>query len=158
MSITIENLFIGSDHAGYSLKNQLISFLKDNYNLNVNDVGCYSDSPVDYPNIANIVSEGVIAYNENFDHFAEKTIGILICGTGQGMSIAANRHDYIRAGIAWNDEIAKMMREHNSANVLCLPARYLSFEETKKIVHTFLTTPFTNEERHMRRIFSLDRT
>lgn len=137
-------IFIGSDHAGFSLKCELINFLSNNYNGVLYDVGCHDEQPVDYPDISENVCEN-IKLNPN-------AFGILICGTGQGMAMSANRYNIIRAGVAWNAEIAKMMREHNNANVLCLPARYLSFDEAKEILNTFLTTSFTNEERHLRRI------
>lgn len=80
------------------------------------------------------------------------TFGILICGTGEGMCMVANKYEGCRAGIAWKPEIAKAMKEHNNANVLCLPARHLSNEELFEIVDTFLKTPFSNEERHINRI------
>ena len=147
-------IFIGSDHAGFDLKNDVVQFLKHNYDCDVHDVGCKTHDAVDYPIIAQNVCKRIFDHNSGNDDY-ENTFGILICGTGQGMAMSANRQIDIRAGIAWNSDIAKLMREHNNANVLCLPARHLSFDETKNIVDTFLKTLFSSEERHIRRIHLL---
>lgn len=144
------NFIIGSDHAGYDMKADLKEFLHIHFeqefhrkNYSIHDVGCWEKKQVDYPDISKLVCENIQTVND---------VGILICGTGQGMAMSANRHPHIRAGVAWNEEIAKMMREHNNANVLCLPARYMTSQEMEKIVETFITTSFSDEERHLRRI------
>ena len=144
-------LFIGSDHAGFHLKKQIIDFLtQNNTDFIINDVGYYNEESVDYPIIAHTVC------NKVFQSQDGRTFGILICGTGQGMAITANRHMGIRAGIAWNTHIAKMMREHNDANVLCLPARHLTIGGAEEIVSAFLKTPFSGDERHQRRLRLID--
>jgi ribose 5-phosphate isomerase B len=139
------NIVIGSDHAGLELKNQIITHLKSKSIIGmVEDIGCYINSSCDYPEFAHAVSKNL------FDgpyHF-----GILICGTGQGMAMTANKYQHIRAGVCWNSEIAKFTREHNNSNVLCLPARFMDKDEAFSTVNTFLSTAFSNEERHSRRV------
>lgn len=139
------NIVIGSDHAGLELKNKLIAYLKTKNVIGIiEDVGCYSNASCDYPNFAHALSKNL------FDgpyHF-----GILICGTGQGMAMTANKYNHIRAGVCWSPEIAKLTREHNNANVLCLPARFLNVDDAFEIVNTFLSTKFSEEERHNRRV------
>jgi ribose 5-phosphate isomerase B len=136
-------VLFGNDHAGYELKTQLYNFMKNKCEELI-DLGSYNTIPLDYPIISHTVSERLTDIPGQF--------GVLICGTGQGMSMAANKHPHIRAGVAWNKEIASMMREHNNANILCLPARHLTYEEAKEILIAFLTTPFSKEERHARRV------
>ena len=132
---------IGSDHAGYELKEKIKSFLKGKYD--VEDFGTSSKESVDYPDFAKRVSEAVIG---GFD------FGILICGSGIGMSIAANKFPGIRAAFCMNPELAKASREHNNANVLTLGARFIDEGLAEKTVKAFLETEFTNEERHLRRV------
>lgn len=133
---------LGADHGGYELKEifKTSSLLKDH---EVEDVGCYSAESVDYPDIADKVTAGLT--NKKFD------LGILICGTGIGMSIAANRDRRIRAANCYDEFTAQMSREHNNANVLCLGARVLDTDEALKILKVWLTSQFTGG-RHQRRI------
>ena len=132
---------IGADHAGYKLKGQLISFLEEKGYV-VTDFGCPSEESIDYPDyahpVANIVEK-------------EGGIGILICGSGNGISMSANKHSGIRCALCWTNEIAALARQHNDANIISLPARYISFNDAKKYVDTFLSTEFEGG-RHQRRV------
>ena len=131
---------IGSDHAGYELK----EFLKKEIDgVEFFDVGTKSEESCDYPDYAHPVAEKV----EN----KEVDFGILICGSGNGISMAANKHKGIRAALSWKKEIAELARLHNNANIVSLPARYISNEEALEIVNIFLKTPFEGG-RHQRRV------
>ena len=134
---------IGSDHRGLELKQKVIKLVTDAGN-EYKDFGAYSEARVDYPNIAEAVGKAVVS--GQYDR------GILICGTGIGMCIAANKVKGIRAGLAVNEFMALRSRQHNDANILCLGARIISWETAAEIVTTFLTTPFSGGERHMCRI------
>jgi ribose 5-phosphate isomerase B len=133
---------IGGDHAGFELKSKLIDILR-NEGFDVFDFGPFSDGSVDYPDFAHPVSKAV--GNDEYD------FGILICGSGNGVAIAANKHQKIRAALCWNEELASLARQHNNANVLCLAARFISYEEILKIVKTFLNTGFQGG-RHATRV------
>lgn len=133
---------IGSDHGGFDLKEQVTGFLRDNGH-EVVDRGCYSTESVDYPDFADKVCSDII------DGKAGR--GILICGTGIGMSIAANRHREIRAALCQEGFSARMSREHNNANVLCLGARVIGIEVALDIVQIWVKTDFAGG-RHQRRI------
>ena len=137
-----EIIFIASDHAGFELKNQIISSLKAKFI----DLGANSIDSVDYPDYANLLISKI---NSN-----ENSKGILICGSGVGMSIAANRDKNIRAGLAFKSEIAKLMREHNDANVLVLPGRFINIQDALKCIKNFLTTDFEGK-RHQDRVNKL---
>ena len=137
---------IGSDHAGYGLKQIIIQHL-DDLGIAFNDYGTYSSMSCDYPDFAEAVSQAIIKGQ------ADK--GILICGTGIGMSMAANRHREIRAALCDNCYSAKATREHNDANVLCMGARVLGEGLAIQIVDTFLETEFSNGANHVRRISKL---
>lgn len=141
-------VFMGSDHAGFKSKNELREYLAgDGYD--VTDLGCFSEESVDYPDIAREVSEKVLEHPEAF--------GILLCGSGNGMAMAANKLKGIRAGLALNENMAEMTRRHNNANILSMGARDISIDEMKKIVKKFLTTKFeAEEERHVRRVEKLN--
>lgn len=141
-------VFIGSDHAGFKSKNELREYLVgDGYD--VTDLGCFSEESVDYPDIAREVSEKVLEHPDAF--------GILLCGSGNGMAMAANKLKGIRAGLALNESMAEMTRRHNDANILSMGARDISTDEMKKIVKKFLTTKFEGgEERHVRRVEKLN--
>jgi len=145
------NIAIGSDHGGYELKTAIVKHLSgrdpfaDFYTCSVTDFGCYSTESVDYPDYAHAVC-GAVGEHDNF--------GILICGTGIGISIAANRHAHIRAGLCHTVETAKLTRQHNNANVLCLGGRITSVEDAIKIVDAFLTTEFEGG-RHQKRLDKL---
>lgn len=135
-------LAIASDHAGYDLKNHLLGELEDLGQATL-DLGPENNASVDYPDFAHtlckLVEEG------------EADLGILICGSGTGMAITANKHLKIRAANCWNTEIAQLARAHNDANVLCLPARFISVAEAVSILKTFLSTTF-EAGRHEQRV------
>ena len=133
---------LGSDHGGYETKLVAIEYLKEN-NIDFVDLGCYSKDSVDYSEYGIKVAEMV---RDNDD-----TVGIVVCTTGIGISIAANKVKGIRAALCFNEKVAMMTRLHNNSNVLALPGAYLDKEETKKIVHNFLTTEFEGG-RHTRRV------
>jgi ribose 5-phosphate isomerase B len=133
-------LAIGCDHAGFSLK----EFLKSNFNeIDWLDKGCYSPDSVDYPDFAHAVARSI--------EDKETELGILICGSGNGISIAANKHAGIRAAIAWKPELASLARQHNDANILSLPARFISELEAIEIVKAFLEASFEGG-RHQARV------
>lgn len=137
------NVYIGSDHAGFELKEYIFTQLKEIYNGDINDMGCYTTDSCDYPEIAHLVSKQV----KN-----DQGLGILICGAAQGMAMTANKHKCVRACVAWNPEISKLSKQHNNANVLCLPARFIDNETALSCVTTFLKTICSSEPRHIRRI------
>ena len=136
------NIAIGCDHGGLALKQDILQFLAHTEH-EINDLGCYSEESVDYPDLANRVCEVI----KN----GASSCGILICGTGIGMSIAANRHRHIRAALCHEAFTARMSREHNDANVLCLGGRVLGGSLALDIVRVWLATEFTGG-RHLRRI------
>jgi len=134
------SIAIGADHAGFEYKNILIDFLKE---YSIKDFGTYSADSVDYPDFAHPVASAL----EN----AEFTIGILICGSANGVAITANKHQGIRAAICWNEELAELSRSHNNANVLCIPARFISPELARQICTKFINTAFEGG-RHANRV------
>src|SRR6185312_2017330 len=131
---------IGADHAGFEYKQAVAEMLMD---AEVNDFGTYSSESVDYPDFAHPVALSV--ESGDFDY------GILICGSGNGVAITANKHQGIRAAICWTEELAGLARSHNNANILCLPARFISLDEAKKIVEVFFSTEFEGG-RHANRV------
>ena len=133
---------IGADHAGYEYKSFLVKLLQ-NKGLQVKDFGTYSTDSVDYPDFAHPVASAVES--------GEAGCGILICGSANGVAITANKHEGIRAAICWLTDIARLAREHNNANVLCLPARFVSPSEAEEMVNVFLTTAFEGG-RHQNRV------
>ena len=133
---------IGNDHAGTILKNKIVYFLSMK-NIVVINHGCDSTESVDYPDFVHPVVNDVIKSRVNF--------GILLCGTANGVAMTANKEKNIRAGVCWNKEIASLIRKHNNANILCIPARFISTEILLEIVETFLNTEFEGG-RHQRRI------
>jgi ribose 5-phosphate isomerase B len=137
---------IGSDHAGYELKLRVIAELRA-LGYEPLDVGTNSMDSTDYPDYAHRVAEKV-------EH-GESERGILLCGTGLGMSYAANRHRGVRAAVAWTPEVAKLAREHNDANVLILPARFVGEDAGLDILKTWLATAFEGG-RHSRRVAKID--
>ena len=139
---------IGSDHAGYVLKAQLASWLQSASGgaHHVLDEGTHSEASCDYPDFAVAVAKAVARRS------SER--GILICGTGIGMAIAANKISGIRAAVSWNPATAALAAEHNQANVLCLPARFVQLTQAKQMIRRFLHTPF-GEGRHARRVRKL---
>jgi ribose 5-phosphate isomerase B len=124
---------LGSDHAGFQLKETLKPYLISK-GYEIMDFGCYSEERVDYPDFAHYVSEAVSKKEYN--------MGLLICGSGNGINMAANKHKEIRSALCWNAEIAELARLHNDANILTLPGRYITEEEAKKCVDVFYTTKF----------------
>ena len=131
---------IASDHAGYELKRQLKEFF---VKISFIDVGTFSKESVDYPDYAH---KAIEQYNQGN---CEKVI--LICGSGNGIQMTANKYKNIRCGLCWDPEIAHLARSHNNVNVIAMPARYISFNTAKEIVQTFLETPFEGG-RHQKRI------
>lgn len=142
-------LFIANDHAGLKLKQVVTEYCKQN-NIVFNDLGVYNDASVDYPDIAELLCK------EMFKDL-EQNIGILICGSGIGMSIAANRHNYIRAALCNDPYMASVARKHNNANVLCLGERVIGAGIAKAIVETFLNESFEGN-RHELRVAKLKAT
>lgn len=131
---------IGADHAGFGLKETLSASLTAH---ELKDFGTYSAESVDYPDFAHPVAFAV--------EKGEFDLGILICGSGNGIAITANKHQGIRAAICWNSELASLARKHNNANILCLPARFISVKEAQEITQTFLNTAFEGG-RHADRV------
>lgn len=136
-----KKMIIGSDHAGFSLKEKLKDFLVKR-GFEVIDVGCYKEVSCDYPEFAKVLCEKVLEHH---------SLGILICGSGIGMSISANRIKGIRAALCFNEYMARMSRRHNNANVLCLGARVIGEDVAKAILEAFLSEEFEGG-RHQRRI------
>ena len=132
---------IGCDHAGVEYKSKIVEFLKKE-GYQVLDVGTHGKESVDYPDYAHLVAEEVLAGAD---------FGILICGSGNGVSMAANKHKGIRAALCWSEEITKLARQHNDANIISIPARFMSLEKSMQIIKTFLTQPFEGG-RHQRRV------
>ncbi len=133
---------IGCDHAGYEYKTVIVDLLQ-NKGLEVKDFGTYSANSVDYPDFAHPVAEAI-------EH-GEAACGILICGSGNGVAITANKHQDIRAAICWQSDLAKLAREHNDANIICIPARFVTTPKAEEMVNIFLATPFEGG-RHQNRV------
>ena len=133
---------IGCDHAGFPYKQTIIRTWKKE-GIEVIDKGTYSEESVDYPDfvhpVANLVSGG------------EADLGVLICGSGNGVSMAANKHQAIRAALCWKDELAALARQHNNANIISIPARFVSAKLARQMVRTFVSTDFEGG-RHARRV------
>ena len=132
---------IGSDHAGYDLKEELISFLEAK-DLAYHDYGTHSKDSVDYPDFAHPVSNAV--------EKGEAAFGILLCGSANGVAITANKHKGIRAAICWGEEIVKLAREHNNANIICIPARFVREGDAEKMLQLFIHTPFEGGRHQLR--------
>jgi ribose 5-phosphate isomerase B len=137
------NIVIGSDHAGFELKENIKQFL-DKKEIIYTDGGTNSSDSIDYPDIAQKISN--LYLNNHYDY------GILVCGSGIGMSIVANKIKGIRAALCNTSEMAQLARLHNNANILCLGGRIVKPEEAEKIITIFLSTDFSKEERHHRRV------
>jgi ribose 5-phosphate isomerase B len=137
----MRKVHIGADHAGFDLKEKIKLLLSDKYE--VLDYGTYSRDSVDYPDYAHPVADAVEKHEGDF--------GILICGSANGVAMAANKHKQIRAAICWLPEIAELARLHNNANVVCIPARFVSTEMAEQIVQTFMSTSFEGG-RHEKRV------
>ncbi|PSL04496.1 ribose 5-phosphate isomerase B [Cecembia rubra] len=133
---------IGGDHAGFEYKNDLIQKLRTE-GYEVKDFGPFSDASVDYPDYVHPLCKAI-----EQGEFAQ---GILICGSGNGVAITANKHQGIRAALCWNEDLAALARQHNNANVLALPARFIPFDLAEKLVSIFLNTEFEGG-RHQNRV------
>jgi ribose 5-phosphate isomerase B len=133
---------IGGDHAGFTYK-QLITEMLQQQGHEVTDFGPSSEASVDYPDHAHPLASSV--------EKGENELGILICGSGNGVAITANKHQGIRAALCWLEELGSLARQHNNANVLCLPSRFIDIELAKKIVNAFLTASFEGG-RHQNRV------
>jgi len=131
---------IGADHAGFDYKQALSVDIPADQ---LKDFGTYSSSSVDYPDFAHPVASAVES--------GECDLGVLVCGSANGVAITANKHQGIRAAICWNEELAVLARSHNNANIVCIPARFISIDEAKKIVEAFVTTEFEGG-RHATRV------
>ena len=133
---------LGGDHAGFDYKRELVVFLTSQ-GYEVKDFGPFSADSVDYPDFVHPVANAVESGDYNF--------GILICGSANGVAMTANKHQGIRAGIAWGKELAELTRQHNNANILCLPARFISLDVAKECANAFLNTAFEGG-RHQNRV------
>lgn len=143
-------IYVGADHNGYDFKQKLSELLRKNGYMVVDDGNKKLDPEDDYPQFGARVAHALLADSD------EESRGILICGSGQGICIAANRFKGIRASLCWSEAEAHAARNDDDCNVLCLPSRYLSLEEAETITLTWLTTPFAGAPRFKRRIRELD--
>ena len=135
-------IIIGSDHAGFELKKGLIKYLQS-IEIAVDDKGTYGMDSVNYPDYAHVVAKTVLEDKDN--------LGILICGSANGVCMTANKYKKIRAAIAWQPEIAALAKQHNNANILCLPARYISEINARTILRAYLDADFEGG-RHQKRV------
>lgn len=133
---------IGCDHAGFEYKTEIVKFLNGK-GLQVKDFGTYAADSVDYPDYAHPVSEAV--------EKGDVAFGILLCGSANGVAITANKHQNIRAGLCWISDVAKLVRQHNNANIICIPARFVSAPQAKELVDIFINTEFEGG-RHANRV------
>ncbi len=133
---------IGADHAGFEMKSLLISEI-EKLGYEVTDFGTDSSDSVDYPDyvhpLARTINDGAMDF------------GVLICGSANGVAMTANKHKNVRAAIAWRKDVSALARQHNDANILCIPARFVNYEQAKEIITTFLSTPFEGG-RHQNRV------
>ncbi len=134
---------ICNDHAGYLLKNEIVKHLEQFTEEKIKDFGCFSEESCDYPDFAHPMAEAV--------EKGEYDFGISICGSGNGISMSVNKHKNIRAALCWEVELAELARQHNNANVLSLPARFVDTEKALKMVDAFFKTDFEGG-RHIRRV------
>jgi ribose 5-phosphate isomerase B len=142
-----ERIPIASDHAGFELKEKLAAHLVA-LGFEVENLGTASEASTDYPDYAHPLAREVSG--------GQARRGVLLCGTGLGMSYTANRYPHVRAAVAWTPEVAELARRHNDANVLVLPARFVSDESARQILETWLKTPFDGG-RHERRVEKIER-
>jgi ribose 5-phosphate isomerase B len=139
---TTKPIAIGSDHAGVDYKAGLVKWLTEK-GFPVNDLGTYNSDSVDYPDYAHVVSTAV--------EKGEASFGILLCGSANGVAITANKHAAIRAGLCWQNDVALLVRQHNNANIICIPARFVSYFVAQQMVETFMNTEFEGG-RHATRV------
>ena len=142
-----ERIPIAADHAGFEMKEKLVSLLRK-LGYEPDDLGARSADPSDYPDYAHPVAHAVSS--------GKAKRGVLLCGSGIGMDIVANRHPHVRAALAWNSEIAQLSRKHNDSNILVLPSRFMSEEEAERSLRAWLETDFEGG-RHERRVEKIDR-
>ena len=133
---------IGSDHAGFELKNEIINWLKE-HNFTPLDKGCFSLESVDYPDFGHAVANEIESGSSD--------VGIVICGSGNGINMSVNKHIGIRGALCWEPEIAALARQHNNANIVSIPARFISTEKAIEIISTFINTDFEGG-RHQKRV------
>jgi ribose 5-phosphate isomerase B len=133
---------IGCDHAGFEYKTALVKWLTGK-GYEVKDFGTYSMDSVDYPDFAHPTALSVES--------GEAAFGILLCGSGNGVAITANKHQHIRAGLSWENDVAKLIRQHNNANIICIPARFVALALAEQMIDIFMTTPFEGG-RHATRV------
>lgn len=137
---------IGCDHAGFAVKKHVVETLSaEGYEFK--DFGTFSDSSVDYPDFAHQVASSVATGTHK--------VGLLVCGSGNGMAMSANKHRGVRCALCWTEEIAGLARQHNNANMMAMPGRYIAFEQAVKMVKRFLDTPFEGG-RHQLRVEKID--
>lgn len=139
--VKLKKVFVAADHAGFEYKEQMVQKLKVDYE--VVDLGPFTNSSVDYPDFANLVASQLKSFPDS--------MGLLVCGSGQGMALRANKFPHIRAALVYSDETAKLAREHNDANVICLGSRFCTLDEALKWTNLFLNTPFAGG-RHQTRV------
>lgn len=139
-------LAAGSDHAGFAVKESVVKMLKES-GYEVKDYGTFSSDSVDYPDFAHAVAGAIGS--------GEAEFGILVCGSANGVAITANKHQHIRAAIAWRNDVAALARQHNNANIICIPARFVTEEEAKQFVQTFLSSSFEGG-RHQKRVEKIE--
>lgn len=133
---------IGSDHAGFEYKSKIVQYLTDK-GIEVQDFGTFSTESVDFPDFAHPTASAV--------EKGEVDFGILICGSGQGVNMTANKHQGVRSALCWNTDVARLSREHNDANIIALPARFVAYEYAIEMIEIFLNTSFEGG-RHERRV------
>jgi len=142
------NIIISNDHAGVELKNRVKDYLESK-GYNLKDLGNNDGESVDYPDIIHPLAKEISEKNDSK--------GIIMCGTGNGVSMVANKYEGVRAGLCWSKEIAELIRKHNNANILSLPARFISIKDALEIVKVFLETDFEEGGRHERRVNKIDK-
>lgn len=136
-----KTIAIGCDHAGFEYKEATKKYLEEK-GYKVKDAGTYSLASVDYPDFAHAVSNSVES--------GESCCGILFCGSANGVAITANKHQHIRAGLCWDNDVAKLIRMHNNANVICIPARFVAVQLALEMIENFLTIPFEGGRHGLR--------
>ncbi len=134
---------IGTDHRGHAMKSKIIEHLRSKGDILVMDMGAHSEDAVDYPDFAHPVADAVES--------GDAKMGIVICGTGNGVAMAVNKHQNIRCGLCWNNEVAELIRQHNDANIIAIPGSYVDDATAIQMVDTFLSTEFEGG-RHARRV------
>lgn len=133
---------IGADHAGFEYKQKIVNYLTGK-GIEIQDFGTFSTDSVDFPDFAHPTAEAVETGKADF--------GILLCGSGQGVNIAANKHRGVRSALCWNKDISRLTRQHNNSNIIALPARFVAYEYAVEMIETFLNTEFEGG-RHQNRV------